>query len=223
MQIKLKSKGFLCFVVVLCLGLVFLLLMYQMGFRITYAPDLESSWDAISGTASWVSVIVSVLGVIASFLAVWSAIQVPKKIAERQIKVDLFEKRYRVYRTLILCDFFSSLVYISKEPEDIKEFFYKSFHDLSESEKMFQYNLFAVKYIQVTENLAESKFLFSEDVWKGVYKIVNSVQNLVETVKEGMSKEEFDKAKQDYLDAMKSCELKLILNKMEEELNLTKF
>ena len=39
----------------------------------------------------------------------------------------------------------------------------------------------------------------------------------------GMSKEEFDKAKQDYLDAMKSCELKLILNKMEEELNLTKF
>ena len=88
---------------------------------------------------------------------------------------------------------------------------------------MFQYNLFAVKYIQVTENLAESKFLFSGDIWKGVYKIVNSVQNLVETVKEGMSKEKFDKAKQDYLDAMKSCELKLILNKMEQELNLTKF
>lgn len=99
MQIKLKSKGFLCFVVVLCLGLVFLLLMYQMGFRITYAPDLENSWNAISGTASWVSAI-------ASFLAVWSAIQVPKKIAERQIKVDLFEKRYRVYRTLISFDFF---------------------------------------------------------------------------------------------------------------------
>lgn len=103
---KLKNKGFLCFVVVLCLGLVFLLLMYQMGFRITYAPDLENSWNAISGTASWVSVIVSVLGVIASFLAVLSAIQVPKQIAERQIKVDLFEKRYRVYRTLMSFDFF---------------------------------------------------------------------------------------------------------------------
>lgn len=56
---KLKSKGFLCFVVVLCLGLVFLLLMYQMGFRITYAPDLENSWNAISATASWVSAIAS--------------------------------------------------------------------------------------------------------------------------------------------------------------------
>lgn len=215
---KLKSKGFLCFAVFFGSGLVFLFLiflMYQLGFRITYAPDLENNWDAISGTASWVSVI-------ASFFAVWSAIQVPKKIAERQIKVDLFEKRYRVYRTLISCDLFSDFVFVSKEPEAIKEFFYRSFYDVSEEPKTYQYKLFAVKYIQATETLAESKFLFSEDVWKGVYKIVNSIQNLVETVKEGMSKEEFDKAKQDYLDAMKSCEIKLILKKMEQELNLTK-
>lgn len=213
---KLKSKGFLCFVVVLCLGLVFLLLMYQMGFRITYAPDLENSWNAISATASWVSAI-------ASFLAVWSAIQVPKQIAERQIKVDLFEKRYRVYRTLMSFDFFSALVSISKEPGDIEVFFYQSFCNISEEPKMYQYKIFAAKYVQVTDNLAESKFLFSEDIWKGVCKIIESVQKLVPTGEKGMSKEEFDKAKQDYLDAMKSCELKLILNKMEQELNLTKF
>jgi len=210
MQIKLKSKGFLC------LGLVFLLLMYQMGFRITYAPDLENSWNAISGTASWVSAI-------ASFLAVWSAIQVPKKIAERQIKVDLFEKRYRVYRTLISFDFFSALVFISKEPGDIEVFFYQSFCNISEEPKMYQYKLFAAKYVQVTETLAESKFLFSGDIWKGVCKIIDSIKKLVPIGEKGMSKEEFDKAKQDYLDAMKSCELKLILNKMEQELNLTKF
>lgn len=213
---KLKSKGFLCFVVVLCLGLVFLLLMYQMGFRITYAPDLENNWNAISATASWVSAI-------ASFLAVWSAIQVPKQIAERQIKVDLFEKRYRVYRTLMSFDFFSALVSISKEPGDIEVFFYQSFCNISEEPKMYQYKLFAAKYVQVTDNLAESKFLFSEDIWKGVCKIIESIQKLVPTGEKGMSKEEFDKAKQDYLDAMKSCELKLILNKMEQELNLTKF
>lgn len=52
---KLKSKGFLCFAVFFGSGLVFLFLiflMYQLGFRITYAPDLENNWDAISGTAS---------------------------------------------------------------------------------------------------------------------------------------------------------------------------
>lgn len=219
---KLKSKGFLCFAVFFGLGLVFLFLiflMYQLGFRITYVPDLENNWNAISATASWVSVIVSVLGVIASFGAVWYAIQ----ISDKQNKIALFEKRYRVYRTLISCDFFSACVFVSKEPEGIKEFFYTSFYDASEEPKTYQYKLFAFKYIQVTETLAESKFLFSGDIWKGVYKIVDNIQNLVGTVEKGMSKEEFDKAKQDYLDAMKSCELKLILNKMEEELNLTKF
>lgn len=216
---KLKSKGFLCFVVVLCLGLVFLLLMYQMGFRITYAPDLENSWNAISGTASWMSIIVSVLGVIASFGAVWYAIQ----ISDKQNKIALFEKRYRVYRTLILCDSFSDLVSISTGLADIEIFFYQSFCNISEEPKMYQYKLFAAKYVQVTETLAESKFLFSEDIWKGVCKIIESIQKLVPTGEKGMSKEEFDKAKQDYLDAMKSCELKLILNKMEQELNLTKF
>ena len=216
---KLKSKGFLCFVVVLCLGLVFLLLMYQMGFRITYAPDLENNWDAISGTASWMSVIVSVLGVIASFGAVWYAIQ----ISDKQNKIALFEKRYRVYRTLISCDFFSACVFVSKEPEGIKEFFYTSFYDASEEPKTYQYKLFAFKYVQVTETLAESKFLFSEDIWKGVCKIIESIQKLVPTGEKGMSKEEFDKAKQDYLDAVKSCELKLILKKMEQELNLTEY
>ena len=220
---KLKSKGFLYFVVVLCLGLVFLLLMYQMGFRITYAPDLENNWDAISGTASWMCVIVSVLGVIASFLAVWYAIQVPKKKAERQIKVDLFEKRYRVYRTLISFDFFSTLVFISKEPGDIEVIFYQSFCNISEEPKMYQYKLFTAKYVQVTETLAESQFLFSGDIWKGVCKIIDSIKKLVPIGEKGMSKEEFDKAKQDYLDAMKSCDLKFILSKMEQELNLTKF
>lgn len=52
---KLKSKGFLCFAVFFGLGLVFLFLiflMYQLGFRITYVPDLENNWEAISGTDS---------------------------------------------------------------------------------------------------------------------------------------------------------------------------
>ena len=50
-----------------------------------------------------------------------------QKIAERQIKVDLFEKRYRVYRTLILCDSFSALVSISTELADIEIFFINLF------------------------------------------------------------------------------------------------
>lgn len=72
---------------------VLLVFLYCKGFRITYAPDLENSWDAISAFATWV-------GVVASFLAIWIAIQIPKKIADRQDKIALFEKRMECYNTL---------------------------------------------------------------------------------------------------------------------------
>lgn len=118
--------------------------------------------------------------------------------------------------------FFSFSFYINRTCR-YRNIFYQSFCNISEEPKTYQYKLFAFKYVQVTETLAESKFLFSEDIWKGVCKIIESIQKLVPTGEKGMSKEEFDKAKQDYLDAVKSCELKLILKKMEQELNLTEY
>lgn len=66
------------------------LILFLFGFRITYSPELDNNWDAVSACASWV-------GVIASFVAIWFAIRVPKKIADRQDKIALFEKRYQVY------------------------------------------------------------------------------------------------------------------------------
>ena len=72
--------------------------MAKFGWRITYAPDLENSWDAISAVATWVGVVISAFGVVASVVAIWYAIQVPKKIADRQDKIALFEKRYECFQ-----------------------------------------------------------------------------------------------------------------------------
>lgn len=66
------------------------LIMIFFGWRFTYAPELETSWDAVSAVAAWA-------GVITSFIAIWFAIRVPKKIANRQDRISLFEKRYQVY------------------------------------------------------------------------------------------------------------------------------
>lgn len=66
-----------------------------MGFRITYAPELENNWDAISACAAWA-------GVVASFIAIWFAIQIPQKIADRQDKIALFEKRFACFAALEL-------------------------------------------------------------------------------------------------------------------------
>lgn len=69
---------------------IFIVILYKLGFRITYAPEIENSWNAVSAVATCV-------GVLASFIAIWFAIRVPKKIAEEQNKIALFEKRFTCY------------------------------------------------------------------------------------------------------------------------------
>lgn len=90
---KLLNKKLI--IPVLLLVFVFVIVvLYRLGFRITYAPKLENSWEAVSAVAAW-------FGVISSFVAIWCAIQVPNKIAEEQNKISLFEKRFACY-TIIL-------------------------------------------------------------------------------------------------------------------------
>lgn len=71
---------------------VVIVAMYFFGFRITYAPELETSWDAVSACASWA-------GVLASTIAIIVAIDIPKRIAEQQNKIALYEKRYIAFNT----------------------------------------------------------------------------------------------------------------------------
>ena len=74
----------------ICLGLITLLVLYLLGFRITYAPYLKNHWEAISACAAWT-------GVFISGLAICYAIKVPKTIADRQDRISLFEKRFKLY------------------------------------------------------------------------------------------------------------------------------
>lgn len=85
------------------------LILFLFGFRITYSPELDNNWDAVSACAAWV-------GVIASFVAIWFAIRVPKKIADRQDKIALFEKRYQVYN---LFNKLMTTMYLIELPKNI--------------------------------------------------------------------------------------------------------
>lgn len=102
----IKVKWFpLIIVVIAVLAIAFVL--FCCGFRITYAPELENDWDAISAVATWTGTIVAVVSAIASFLAVWFAIQVPKKIAEEQNRIALFEKRHDAYSSILSLEVFA--------------------------------------------------------------------------------------------------------------------
>lgn len=89
-------------------------ILFLFGFRITYSPELDNNWDAVSAVAAWV-------GVIASFVAIRFAIRVPKQIAKSQNDIALFEKRYQLYKSLSpLVNFGNDL--LRAKDEKLKEF-----------------------------------------------------------------------------------------------------
>ena len=83
---------------------VVVFVMVLLGWRITYAPELENSWDAISAVAALV-------GVFASFAAIMVAIWIPKRIADRQDKIALFEKRLQCQMAILSMIKWSNYLY----------------------------------------------------------------------------------------------------------------
>lgn len=102
-------------------------IMASFGWRISYAPGLENSWDAVSAVAAWA-------GVFSSFIAIWFAIQVPKKIAEQQNKIALFEKRLECNKALSSLITFSN--YITHSCSTYRQLFFalSVFFDFPETE-----------------------------------------------------------------------------------------
>lgn len=140
--------------------------LYHKGFRITYAPELENSWDAVSAVAAWA-------GVISSFIAIMVAVWIPKKIADQQNKIALFEKRHAIYEILVCCNSFAlsiernpKLVESEENIMGIRSIFVKTFsykfadNDKSES----KINEECVDYaVRAKIMLDTAQFLFVSD------------------------------------------------------------
>lgn len=101
-------KKWMAVVILLLVIAVFIAVMALSGWRVTYAPELENSWNAISAFGTWAGVVVSAAGVVASFVAIWYAIQVPKEIAYQQNRIALFEKRYEAYSSILTLEVFAN-------------------------------------------------------------------------------------------------------------------
>ena len=119
---KLLKSNWFRIVTEIVVVLIIVSILFFCGFHITYAPELETSWDAVSTVASWVGVLVSAVGVVASFIAIWYAIQVPKKIAEQQNKIALFEKRLECNKALSCLIAFSN--YITNSCNTYRQLFF---------------------------------------------------------------------------------------------------
>lgn len=119
---RFENKRCVLLAVLVFLGLLVvaastILVMIFLGWRFTYQPELDNKWDAISAVAAWAGVVVAVASTTASFLAVWFAIRVPQKIADRQNRIALFEKRLSCFEMI---GRLRQIYYLIKDETDIE-------------------------------------------------------------------------------------------------------
>ena len=141
-----------------------ILLFFSLGFRITYAPALENSWDAISAVATWVSVVLS--GV-----AIYFAVLIPKKIANQQNRIALFERRLDFYNVLIIGITFADLIRNSSQNQKEIWLYFNSAFGGKDSEdyavidwRKIKNNALALYNYQVYPILNQGEFLFDASV-----------------------------------------------------------
>lgn len=197
MSMFVKGRWFPLIITLIVLA-VFVLVMALLGWRFTYAPKLESSWDAISAVAAWAGVVISAVGVIASFIAIWYAIQVPKKIADRQDKIALFERRYECFQ------FFEECFVLYKKSAD------KSLADVinvqcchmlgvQKIEDLNRYDFHnKVKHFEYL--LHQMEFLFPGIQEKDVSKLYNTLSSYLAAI---LDQKDIEKNRQEYISAMK--------------------
>lgn len=203
-------------VAVLAAVLLVALVLFICGFRITYAPELESSWDAVSAVAAWG-------GVLASFIAIWFAIQVPKKIADRQDKITLFEKRYEIYETLCTCYYFSTIIEFIKNVSLLKSSFVLAFYPSINSNDLLnariQDDRVYSKYNQILIQFKQAKLLFPENCTQHLDSIVQELGPLLRC--EGNATKELQERKQAYIRIMNSVQVHEMIQSIKEEIDLS--
>lgn len=204
--------------------------LYHKGFRITYAPELENSWDAISAVATWAGVIMTGVSVVASFLAVWFAIRIPQKIAEQQNRISLFEKRFKVYSEMCNCESFSHVLESAQTKREIALAFLVAFEENAPITKLLTsenptietelYHDVMVKSREIIITLKQTRYLFARDT--GLFEYIESVADKFVPLVTSLTTEKKNllDEKNDYISLIDSQKHKQILSQMEKELQL---
>lgn len=153
---------------------IILTILYRLGFRITYAPKLENNWDVVSAVAAWA-------GVFASVFAIIFAIRVPKKIAEEQNKIALFEKRFQCFQ--LLERFIKLAEYIEEVDitKDLPDTVFFIVFDFTKKEKIYSEN-FLAKMLEYRSTIHQMRFLFNNIDKDDIYKLYSAFYQFIGSI-----------------------------------------
>ena len=211
-----KSRWFSLAVAAVVL-LVIVVAGFFFGFRITYAPDLENSWNAISAMASWVGTIGTVSAI---FAAIW--------VANRQNKIALFEKRYENYiiiQKLLACALQLEDINTNKGVQVAFRIYLDAPQNIHKNKSVYE---MIVELLQMQSILLSGEFLFfnynaelaKKIVAVGIKLLRRTASHNVENSEKPLLQDTME-LKKEYIDLCETFE-KNYFESMENELRLTK-
>lgn len=165
---KLFVERFFLLIITL-LGLVIIAIAaFCAGIYITYG-QMENIWDVISTIASW-------FGVAASISAVWFAV----RVADKQNKIELFEKRYEIYDIVCRCENFAGILKMATTREDMQMFFLLIFCSIPMGERLNDTFFIRMQYISIIDKMGRSRFLFKDqNIEKHLEKLTGALIRVV--------------------------------------------
>lgn len=146
---------------------------------------LKSVTESINALAQprfidWLAIAVSFISVVLSGVAIWFAVHVPKKIANRQDKIALFDKRYDCFQFFQCCIHLYFCVTNEHTLEELKcylQFMLKKQQIGNIDEKQLDKQLARYEYV-----LHQMQFLFpgieekhTEDIYKALAQLLVAV------------------------------------------------
>lgn len=190
---------------------------FLFGFRITYAPELENSWNAISAMASWVGTIGTVSAI---FAAIW--------VANRQNKIALFEKRYENYiiiQKLLACALQLEDINTNKGVQVAFRIYLDAPQNIHKNKSVYE---MIVELLQMQSILLSGEFLFlnynaelaKKIVAVGIELLRRTASHNVENSEKPLLQDTME-LKKEYIDLCETFE-KNYFESMENELRLTK-
>lgn len=219
----IKGKWFPVAILVI-VELSLLVFLYCNGFRITFVPDLENSWEAISAFAAW-------FGVVTSFGAIMVAIWIPKEIADRQDRIALFEKRLEIYNILSSCKTSVHIMEMAdkikvenkgknenedeSEDEDILKYLFIIFMENPKEHPEFNRKEARLYLTNCSVKLRQATFFFPEEITSCIMIVAARLIILADSDAKIDGAEKYNKRKQNYIEAVKNLEKSKVFERIE--------
>ncbi len=152
------------------------------------------------GNLSWIDYVqlgLTIVTIIISALALFYAIRVPKKIAEEQNKIALFDKRYEVFQLFERCVSFNKALQNSETIEDMRKDCMLLFDELKYEELDFK--IVMKKVYTFEHTLHQMEFLFPGILENDVHELYTSLWKVLMAI---IGDENVIECKKDYINTM---------------------